>query len=105
MITPEQFNQHDCKMGMASGCITCEMWRKQCEDQFEWMTENQKLWDSLGEQHQTELKDGQWRQTPSSMMRCVRCGQHQITTPIMKFFDWQPEKFTCYDCQKMNWRN
>jgi len=47
------------------------------------------------------LKSGDWRNTPSSLLRCVNCGKHQITTPILKFFNYQGERVLCYECQRL----
>jgi len=45
------------------------------------------------------LKQGDWRNTPSSLLCCVSCGKHRITTPILAFFNYQGERVLCYDCQ------
>ena len=31
--------------------------------------------------------------------RCVECNQENLTNPIIKFYEFDPEKFTCYKCQ------
>ncbi|MFA5061949.1 MAG: hypothetical protein WC526_02295 [Patescibacteria group bacterium] len=47
------------------------------------------------------LKSGDWRDTPSGLLRCVKCGRHGVSTPIIVFFNYQGEKILCYGCQKI----
>lgn len=50
-----------------------------------------------------KLKSNDWTTTPSPLMACVQCGGG-ISTPIMKFFNWDGRKFKCYKCQnKINY--
>jgi len=45
-----------------------------------------------------KLKSNDWTTTPSPLMACVQCGG-RISTPIMRFFNWDGVKFKCYKCQ------
>lgn len=44
------------------------------------------------------LRSGDWRNTPAPIMKCTNCGS-RITTPIMKFYDFDGKLFLCYKCQ------
>lgn len=39
---------------------------------------------------------------PTGILMCVSCGKHKITGPIVKFFNWDAHRLTCYGCQKEN---
>jgi hypothetical protein len=48
------------------------------------------------------LKNNDWRNTPSGLLRCVRCGLHRISTPIIVYFNYQAECLLCRRCQTIN---
>lgn len=48
-----------------------------------------------------ELKSGNWRNSPSPLLRCIKCGGYKITTPIIQFYGYLGEKLVCYECQKL----
>lgn len=46
-------------------------------------------------------KSGDYRDSPSALLRCVCCGSYRITTPIIQFFGYRGDKLKCYSCQKL----
>ena len=46
------------------------------------------------------IKSGDWRSSPSSLLRCVVCKKHRITTPIVLFYGCRGDLLTCYECQR-----
>ena len=46
------------------------------------------------------IKSGDWRSSPTDLLRCVHCHQHRITTPILMFYALRGEMLACYECQR-----
>lgn len=61
--------------------------------------------DILDPQTLNKLKSGDWRDVPTPILKCVRCGQGRITMPIVRFFNYDPTRLTCYDCQNQLYGN
>lgn len=47
------------------------------------------------------LKAGDWRSTPAGMVCCTNCGRHNISTPIIAYYNYRGEDLRCYACQKL----
>lgn len=45
---------------------------------------------------------GNWTYGLSGVCKCVSCGKRNLTYPIMKFFNWDGNKFLCWKCQLKN---
>ena len=57
--------------------------------------------------HNKQIMEGvtdfrNWQHLPTGILRCVACGQHNITAPIMNYFNWDGSRFTCRKCQDEN---
>lgn len=66
--------------------------------------ENEKIANDCGVSL-AEMKNGDWRNTFTGLLKCVECGERQITTPIYKFYNWDARLVTCYECQDNNRKN
>jgi hypothetical protein len=45
------------------------------------------------------LQQGDWRNAPTLILKCVCCGQNHITMPIVEYFNYDPTQLLCYGCQ------
>jgi hypothetical protein len=48
-----------------------------------------------------KLKQGNWSNAPTLILKCVKCGKNKITMPIVAYYGFCPTKILCYDCQKL----
>jgi len=56
----------------------------------------------LDSQTLQKLKNNDWRNAPTLILRCIKCGKNgRITMPIVCFFNYDPTRIMCYDCQKL----
>ena len=46
------------------------------------------------------IKQNDYRNAGSSLLKCVACGRYRITCGIVKYFDYNPTKLLCYECQE-----
>jgi len=47
------------------------------------------------------IKKCQYAQAGTSLLQCVSCGKCRITGPIVEYFDFNPRRLKCYECQKV----
>ena len=45
---------------------------------------------------------GDWTLGLNRLCQCVSCGKTNLTYPIMKFYNWEGQRFRCYKCQLDN---
>lgn len=64
---------------------------------------NIKMWERLSVDDRKDLIAGNWSRWSGEafLYKCVVC-EGKITLPIMKFYGFQPDRFTCYKCQGSN---
>lgn len=48
------------------------------------------------------LRSGNWQNAPTLILKCVECGGHGISMPIVAYFKYDATKIKCYHCQKKN---
>ncbi len=60
---------------------------------------NEEIQNEFGQTLADMKKTGDWRNTFVRFLACVECGEHQITTPIYQFYNWDARLVMCYDCQ------
>ena len=46
-----------------------------------------------------KLKNGDWSNAPTQILKCISCGENKITMPIVAYYGFCPTKLFCYDCQ------
>jgi hypothetical protein len=78
--------------------------RKQAEKGAEYIKQNKE--------HQEEIKDiiEEWKQGnwskgagEENSFVCVVCGNNfSISKGIMEFYNWQPDRYICWNCQNKN---
>jgi len=72
------------------------------------MARKQNIWNSYARHNASILdpimvatiKHGDYRNSGSSLLRCVSCGRYRITCGVVKYFDYNPSKLLCRDCQE-----
>lgn len=47
------------------------------------------------------LQPGTLGTVDKEYLYCVSCGSHNLTFPILKFFNFDPAELRCYNCQKL----
>jgi len=51
------------------------------------------------------IKRGEWKFASADLLKCTSCGHYRITGPIVRYFDYNPSKLLCYECQNSRVQN
>jgi hypothetical protein len=69
----------------------------------QFMRNNLKILDSKTLE---KLKEENWRNAPTLILKCVKCGKSgRITMPIVQFCNYDGTKIKCYQCQGKSYGN